>query len=252
MQVLKLVQQAFLAFKLCVSVCVSAFDISEHNKIKLEELAFVCRLSGSAHINTCRHRVTHKHKYTRVGFLCFMGLDRDTHMHKCKGLYTHMLICTHPPSHTHTHTHTQLFVHASGLRHTGLCWCVLNIWFGLLCFRPPRPGTPETQRKSSVQTSSPAMQSQIKQGNYKEKLAFKIKSRNMKNSARTTKQMLLTKSWNITHTHTRPQTVALRLSEVKSRPSAFCKIFTLSFFVNILKFFLFNVVLYYTFIQSRK
>ncbi|XP_057216303.1 WD repeat-containing protein 7 isoform X2 [Triplophysa rosa] len=30
--------------------------------------------------------------------------------------------------------------------------------------RPPRPGTPETQRKSSEQTSSPAMQSQIKQG----------------------------------------------------------------------------------------
>ncbi|XP_073727723.1 WD repeat-containing protein 7 isoform X4 [Misgurnus anguillicaudatus] len=30
--------------------------------------------------------------------------------------------------------------------------------------RPPRPGTPETQRKSSIQASSPAMQSQIKQG----------------------------------------------------------------------------------------
>lgn len=30
--------------------------------------------------------------------------------------------------------------------------------------RPPRPGTPETQRKSSTQASSPAMQSQIKQG----------------------------------------------------------------------------------------
>lgn len=30
--------------------------------------------------------------------------------------------------------------------------------------RPPRPGTPETQRKSSTQTSSPALQGQIKQG----------------------------------------------------------------------------------------
>lgn len=134
-----------------------------------------------------------------------------------------IVLYTHAHTHTFVHMYAPLHKHmvictrVSGLRHTGLClcWivfcrCVLNIWFGLLCFRPPRPGTPETQRKSSVQTSSPAMQSQIKQGNYKEKLAFKMKSRNMKNSARTTKHMLLTKSKEFkcknSHRHTETDT----------------------------------------------
>uniref|UniRef100_A0A671QEV8 WDR72-like alpha-solenoid domain-containing protein n=1 Tax=Sinocyclocheilus anshuiensis TaxID=1608454 RepID=A0A671QEV8_9TELE len=35
--------------------------------------------------------------------------------------------------------------------------------------RPPRPGTPETLRKSTPQASSPALQAQIKQGNYKDR-----------------------------------------------------------------------------------
>uniref|UniRef100_A0A673IQS0 WDR72-like alpha-solenoid domain-containing protein n=1 Tax=Sinocyclocheilus rhinocerous TaxID=307959 RepID=A0A673IQS0_9TELE len=55
--------------------------------------------------------------------------------------------------------------------------------------RPPRPGTPETLRKSTTQASSPALQAQIKQGNYKDRaLASKIKSAHMKTSALAVKQ----------------------------------------------------------------
>uniref|UniRef100_A0AAR2JCR6 WD repeat domain 7 n=1 Tax=Pygocentrus nattereri TaxID=42514 RepID=A0AAR2JCR6_PYGNA len=35
--------------------------------------------------------------------------------------------------------------------------------------RPPRPGTPETPKKTAPQVSNPALQGQIKQGNYKER-----------------------------------------------------------------------------------
>uniref|UniRef100_A0A8C1VHT4 WD repeat domain 7 n=1 Tax=Cyprinus carpio TaxID=7962 RepID=A0A8C1VHT4_CYPCA len=58
--------------------------------------------------------------------------------------------------------------------------------------RPPRPGTPETPRKTTPQASSPALQAQIKQGNYKDRaLASKIKSAHMKTSALAVKQTCL-------------------------------------------------------------